>query len=201
LIFSLIVGIVKYGVDKEWITRILSLRKRSKITSTFENLISGNYYSKANQPEIIFSLLFLIDFDSLTNELLNSVNDSIIESEFLFDGKNDFLAICSLHAYNELIKLTLGDEAILLKSFKKSFLKRIRVLTWIASTLVLFACLMGLIKLLSLVPEVKTFLDDYDPFFGVLGLSLLGNMVKNFRQFIFNMLLKMFGFPIGVLEK
>lgn len=201
LIFSFIVGIVKFGLNKEWITRILSLRKRSRITSTFENLLTENYYSKANQPEIIFSFLNIIDSDKVTNELLDSMYNSIIDNESLFDGKNDFLAICSLHAYNELIKIRSGDETQLLKSFKNKFLKRIGLLTWIVSTLGLFVVLMGLIKLLSFAPKVETFLDDNDPFLGVLGLSLLGNMVKKFRQFVFKMLLKTFGFPLGILEK
>ena len=200
LIFSLIVGIVKFGIDKEWITRILSLRKRSSITSTFENLLTENYYSKSNQPEIIFSFLNIIDSSKVTTELLDSMYDSIKDNDSLFDGKNDFLTICSLHAYNELIKMRGGDETILLKSFKNKFLKRIKVLTWCVSTLVLFAVLMGLIKLLSFVPEIKVFLDDYDPFFGVLGLSLLGNTVTMFRKSVFNLLLKIFGFPVEILE-
>lgn len=53
-IFSVIVGVTKFGVEKTWINYIISLRTRNAITVTFENILTENYYSTSNLPEIIF---------------------------------------------------------------------------------------------------------------------------------------------------
>jgi hypothetical protein len=53
LIFSLIVGILKFGLDKAWIKEIISLRNRNAITITLENILNENYYSKSNLSEIV----------------------------------------------------------------------------------------------------------------------------------------------------
>ncbi|NQT65494.1 MAG: hypothetical protein HQ554_04885 [FCB group bacterium] len=58
LIFCLILGVIKFEYDKNWIKNIISIRSRNPITITFENILNENYYSKSNLPEIV--LVFFI---------------------------------------------------------------------------------------------------------------------------------------------
>src|SRR4029078_12048646 len=67
LLFSLIVGIEKFGLDRLWIKNIVSRRPRSDKTVTFENLLNENVYSTSNLPEIVISFLDLTNPSRITN--------------------------------------------------------------------------------------------------------------------------------------
>ena len=60
LIFCLIVAITKFSIDKTWIKNIVSLRNRTTITITLENIINENYSSTSNQVEVVLMFLHLI---------------------------------------------------------------------------------------------------------------------------------------------
>jgi len=42
LIFTLIIGVLKFECDKDWLLRVIRSRARGRVTTTFENLLSGN---------------------------------------------------------------------------------------------------------------------------------------------------------------
>ncbi|MBK9961982.1 MAG: hypothetical protein IPP06_11840 [Saprospiraceae bacterium] len=53
LIFSIILGVTKFNIDKAWIKSIVSIRSKNSITTTLDNLLTDNYYSTSNLPEIV----------------------------------------------------------------------------------------------------------------------------------------------------
>lgn len=57
LVFSIIVGVSKFKLDKSWIKHTASIRSKNSITTTLDNLLAENYYSTSNLPEIVFMFL------------------------------------------------------------------------------------------------------------------------------------------------
>lgn len=197
LIFCLIVGIVKFNSNKSWINNIIAIRSRNNITITFENIINENYFSKNNLPEIVLMFFQLTNKELINSEFLTLTFKSISENMALFESKSDFHIICAKCAYDLCIVLKEspdGSEIKLLQLFNEKFLKRVKILSWLVQTVLMFLFLFLIIKVFSCFPTVKTFFDDYDPIFGVLGLSLLGNFIPAIKKNSYEMLLKAFGY-------
>lgn len=207
LIFCLIVGIVKFNCDRSWIKNIISIRSRNTITITLEDILNENYYNKSNLPEIVLMYFQLNNQTLITNDFLNTTFKSIYNNSNLFENKSDFQIICAIRAYALIIELKEtpdGSEVNLLKEFNSKFLQRIKVLTWIIQTVVLILFLYVLVKLLYYVPSAKIFFDQYDPVFtviGILGLSLLGNIIPALKRKSYEMLLRIFGYPNELIKE
>jgi hypothetical protein len=207
LIFCLIIGIIKFGIDKDWIRYIISIRNRTPITITFENILNEDYHSKPNLPEVILVFLKLINLALIDNDLLNTTYKSIVQNISLFKSKSDFHILCAINAENLIIEWKIvptGSEVSLLKRFNEKFLKRIKIFRWIVQTLVFILFLFVLVKILSFVPNVKDFFDKYNPVFtslGVLGISVLGNLFPTINKKTFEFLLRIFGYPVELIKK
>lgn len=198
LVFCLIVGITKFGLDKSWIKSIVSIRSRSAITITLENILNEDYNSKSNLYEIVLMYFQLNDSSLITNALLNDAFRSISENTALFENKSDFQILCAIRAYDLIIELKEapdGSEIYLLKQFNSKFLKRVKILTWIIQTTVMILFLIGLMKLFFYIPLIKELFNDYDPLFGILGLSILGNFIPVIKKKSYEILLRIFGYP------
>ena len=201
LIFCLILGISKFDLDNSWIKYIISIRSRSQITITFENILNENYYSNTNLFEIVL-IFFQINNPSLiTNTFLNNTYKSIIENTNLFFSKNDFQILCAIRAYDLTIELkVLSDmsEINLLRNFNSKFLRRIKLLTWLIQTAILILLFYFIIELIAMKPSIKIFFDNMGSalkILGLVGLSQLGNIIPFIKKNLYNLILQIFGYP------
>ncbi len=197
-IFSLLIGIIKFNIDKTWIQNVLSIRNRTPITITFENILSEDYISKSNLKEIILIYLYLNKNENLTNDLLTNTYQHISNNtEQIFNEKNDFYILCSLRAYDLIIEQKEYSHSLLI--FQIQFLQRIKYLSWIVQTGVFVILLFGVVQLISLVPSIKDFFERFDPILGVLGLSIGGNFVNPFRRLTYTLIARLLGYPKDLL--
>src|SRR5690554_4559109 len=123
LIFSFIVGVVKFGIDKNWINHIISIRNRNAITITFENILNENYASTSNLTEVVLVYLHLYNQSSINNDLLNATFRNVTGNTTLLENRNDFQILCAFRAYDLIIELKEapeGSEMAALKSFNQN---------------------------------------------------------------------------------
>lgn len=207
LIFSIILGISKFNLDKSWIKNIVSIRSKNPITTTLDNLLAENYYSTSNLPEIVLMFLQHINQSLLTNNFLNSTFKRINENTALLDNKSDFQILCAIHAYNSIILLKEapeGSEIQQLKLFNSRFTKRTKVLSWILQLGLLFGLLYGLLKLPLYSPDTVKAIADYGYIFtilGAFGFTFLGNQLAFIRRISQELTMKLFGYPKGLIKK
>ncbi|MDN3707245.1 hypothetical protein QW060_08865 [Myroides ceti] len=206
LIFSFIVGVVQFNIDKNWINHIISIRNRNDITITFENILKENYASTSNLPEIVLMFLKFINQSLITNDLLNFTFRKINENTILFDDKSDFRILCAIRAYDLIIErkeATEGNEITLLKKFNQNFKKRIKILSWILQSALFFGLIFGLLKLPIYSPETIAFLDKYDfmfSVFGFLGFTIVGNQIPFVKNKSQELLMRLFGYPKQLIK-
>ena len=207
LIFCLIIGILKFGLNRDWIRNIISIRNRTPITITFENILNEDYVSKSNLPEVIVAFLKIVNKTLIDNDLLNTAYKSISQNTSLFKSKSDFQILCAINAENLIVEWKIspsGSEINLLEKFNSKFLNRIKTLRWIIQTIVFVLFLLVLVRILSYVPTIQDFFDKYNPIFtllGVLGISLLGNFIPTINRKTFELLLQVFGYPGELINK
>lgn len=207
LIFCLIVGVIKFGYDKVWIKSIVSIRNRNPITITLENILNENFFSKSNLPELVLMYLHLTNQNLLTNDFLNFTYESIVQNESLFESRNDIQIICSVRSYDLIIarkESTDGIKIKLLKDFREAFTKRIKILAWLLQTTVILLILFGIIKLLTINPQIKSFLESINlelKILGLFGISQIGNISTVLKRIIYEAVLKLFGYPKDLIDE
>lgn len=207
LIFCLIVGIIKFSEDKSWIKNIIALRSRNAVTITLENLLTDNFYSRRNLPEIVLMFFQLNNQPLITNDFLTIVFKSISENTTLFESKSDFHILCSLRAYDLIIELKEapdGSEVNLLREFNIKFLKRIKHLSWLVQSIILLAIFYVGYELVSQNPKVKEHFDKFGSVLkvaSIIGLSQIGNAFPVVRRKSYEIMLSLFGYPNCLIEK
>jgi len=207
LLFSIILGVSKFNIDKSWIKNIVSIRSKNPITTTLDNLLTENYYSTSNLPEIVMMFLQHINRELITNDILNSTFKKINENITLLDSKSDFQILCAIHAYNSVILLKEapeGSEIQLLKSFDTRFVKRTKVLSWVLQAGILVGLLYGLLKLPLYSPEIINAISEYGYIFtiiGAIGFTFLGNQIGIIRRVSEELIMSLFGYPKGLIKK
>src|SRR5690554_3210055 len=70
-IFTVLVGVSKFNIEKTWINKILNIRNENNRTSTFKNLIDGNFINTNNEYAIVYCFLKLIQPTEITNDFAN----------------------------------------------------------------------------------------------------------------------------------
>jgi hypothetical protein len=207
LIFCLIVGIIKFNDDKRWIKYIISLRSRNAVTITFENLLTENFYSKSNLHEIVLMFFQLNNQSLITNDILTTAFKSISENTTLFESKSDFHIVCSIRAYDLIIELKEapdGSEVNLLRNFNTKFLKRVKIISWLVQSIILIAIFYEGFEIVSKYPTAKEYIDKIGSVLkalGIIGLSQIGNLFPVVKRKSFEVMLKLFGYPIGLIKK
>ena len=197
LIFSLIIGISKFGID----------RNRNIITITFENILNENYASTSNQAEVILVYLHTYDQSKINNDLLNNAYKSITENTTLLENKNDFQILCAFSSYDLIIyqkEASEGSEITALKNFNHNFMKRIKILSWILQAAIFFGLIYCLFKLPIYTPETVKFIDKYNFVFtllGVSGFTFLGNQIPFIKNKSQELLMRLFGYPKELIIK
>lgn len=206
LIFCVIVGVMKFGADKAWIKNIISLRSRSSITITFENILTENYFSKSNLPEIVLMFLQLIDQSLINNDILNIAYKSISDNSLLFQNRNDFYILCSIRAYDLIIELKVapdGSEIVLLREFNAKFLKRIKLLSWLVQSIILVLIFYAGFEIISRYPSAKKMIDQIGSVLkalGIIGLSQLGNLLPVVKKKSYEIMLRLFCYPLNLMK-
>jgi len=206
LIFSIILGVSKFNLDNYWIKNIVSIRSKNPITTTLDNLLSRNFYSTSNVPEIVFMFLQKFNPSLITNEFLNSTFKRINENTKLFEGKSDFQILCAIHTYNSIILLKEapdGSEIQLLKSFDTRFVKRVKYLSWMLQMSILFGLIYSLLKLPIYSPETVDIINMYSfafTIFGAFGFTFFGNQLGIIRRKTLELTLRLFGYPKGLIK-
>jgi hypothetical protein len=201
LIFCLIVGIEKFGIDKTWINKIISIRSRNGITNTLENILKENYYSKDNVHEIVLIYAQLVNPVLITNSLLNDAFKDISGNIELFESKSYFQISCALRAYDLIISLKEapdGSEISLLRLFNSRFIKRSRILSWLLQLLLLLSFLFILLKLPVYSPETVALIKKYEYAFillSALGFTFLGNQFDIIKKKSREITMRMLGYP------
>lgn len=142
LIYVLICGTEKFDLSKDWIGKVLEVRRCSDdecklITLTFKNLLSKNYLSTNNHLPTVITFQNILEIPLLENDLLNSTYSDIAQSPFP-KFNSDFLNLVILRAFDVIIlrKDILGrGEVSQLKEFERNFNSKVtsisKFLHWI----------------------------------------------------------------------
>lgn len=197
LIFSLVIGVLKFDCDKDWLLGVIRNRAKSKTTTTFENLLTGNYQSKANNQSLVLAFLFLLDKSKITNDQLNEAYNVMSDTKEAFN--NDFIRIVYYRAFDIIIQFKLPrntDEVSRLLEFESRFKKRINVFSIITYNLFIVGILVGAYKILQLLPEDKKLVvNDLNLIIGlgaIIGLS--GNFIPKMKTKFKELILRAFGY-------
>jgi len=205
LIFSIILGINRYGLDNTWIKKTIGIRNENPTTTTFRNLLQHNYNDLNNLPEVILCYHLVNSPEALTQELLRTTYQGVTERSSTFPGKSDFDNICMLVAYDYIIEQKSYPETVqakLLSAFDERFLNRIRILSFLLTALLLFGITWTLFKLLQLVPVIADIVENLAWIGSALGgLSIAGSTIPVFRMRVFKATIRMFGYPKQLVDK
>ncbi|WP_299110034.1 hypothetical protein [uncultured Winogradskyella sp.] len=203
LIFSIILAVFIFKVDRNWIKMVIGKRTKSSISTTFENILNENYQSNSNVQEIVTVFLYLTKERKLTSDILEFTYKSILNNSNLFENKNDFHIIISLKAFESILSLIKEfpnrEEHNFLKSFEIRFKKRIKIFSSFIYSLFLLLAVYYLYVLVSLNKDVKAFLDNLNAVLGLFGyLAISGGLFAAFRKKFELSILKLFGYNKNV---
>lgn len=201
LMFSFIVGVLRFSINKDWLNYIVSIRNRNAITITFENILNENYYSTSNLPEIVLMFFQLNNQLLITNEFVNFTYKKLTENIKLFESRSDFKILCSIIAYDLILlskELPDHHELDIYRKFNAMFIRRIKYLSWIIQVVLFAGLIYLLLKLPRYSPETILFINKYNYVFtilGALGLSFIGNIIPGFRKKSEELIMSMLGYP------
>lgn len=197
IIFTLVIGLLKFDCEKDWLLDIIRNRAKGKTTTTFENLLIGNYQSKANNQSMVLAFLFLLDKSKITNNQLNEAYNAMVDTKESIN--NDFIRIVYYRAFDIIIQFKLPrdtDDVSRLLNFESRFKKRIRVFSIITYNLLIVGILFGAYKILQLLPEDKKLVvNDLNLIIGLGALiGLSGNFLPKFKSQFKKLILRAFGY-------
>ncbi|HZL09822.1 MAG TPA: hypothetical protein VFC65_07475 [Prolixibacteraceae bacterium] len=179
LLFALIVGLIKFKSESNWLIRAIQSRESSEkegtlIKNTFLSILNGNYKNKENLFQVIIVIENLLDLELISWEEKSDFYAKIT-SDKLDLYKSDFLNIISLRAFD--IVLIEGDKSdtsnfAFLSSFEKKFLNRTNIISNIIYFILVIAVATALIKF-AVNPKYKDIIDKFFPISGAIGISIL----------------------------
>jgi hypothetical protein len=149
---------------------------------------------------------YLINQSEISDCFINQTFEYINTNSQLFQNKNDFVIICSLLSYNNIIALkTLSEnnETRLLKSFEGKFTQRIKVLAWFIQSAILILIFYGIFVFISIKPEIKILFDKIGSILKItalIGVSQLGNIFPWLKNLFLKTLLMIFGYPKELMK-
>ncbi|MBB5638916.1 hypothetical protein HDE68_004854 [Pedobacter cryoconitis] len=196
LIFSIIVGVIKFSYDKNWIEKIIDIRTRNNTTITFENIIKENYYSKSNIAAVIISFLNLTKKTAVSKPLQDEAYMEITKESAIFEQGNDFIALCFINAYNSIIlsrEIVDTDHYDALLEFETKFAKRTNIIAGILYNLLLLFLIYGIYKTLNLFPQIKQSFSDAIGIIGLIGLTI-SNFITGIKPAFEKIIQKILGY-------
>lgn len=196
LIFVLIVGVVKFEQNMNWLINLVHLKVKNKTTNTFENLLTKNYQSKTNNQSIVLTFLFIINKSNITNDLLKDSYQDIIDLNQTFT--DEFLKICHYRAFDLIFQYKIprdSDQIARLILFEDRFKKRITVFSYISYHLILIVLLVFSYWILQKLPaEWKSNINDVGILIGIAGVGLIGNLLPKLKKNFRDLNLSLFGY-------
>ena len=197
LIFTLVIGVQKFDCDKDWLLGGIRNRTKGKTTATFENLLTGNYQSKANNQSMVLIFLFLLDKSKITNDQLNGAYNAMSDIKESFN--NDFIRIVHYRAFDIVIQFKIprdSDEVSRLLGFESRFKKRIGAFSYVVYNGFLVIILIIAYRVYHTLPEDKKIaINDFNlvvSLGALIGLS--GNFIYKWRVAFRAWLYKIFGY-------
>ncbi|WP_162340155.1 hypothetical protein [Cyclobacterium salsum] len=197
LIFTLIIGVLKFELGKEWLLGVIKNRAKNATTTTFENLLTGNYQSKANIQSLVLVFLFLLDKSKINNNQLIEAYNTISDTHQSFNG--DFIRIIHYRAVDIIVQFKLPrdlDKISQLLDFEIIFKKRIKIFSYFVYNILLLALLFASYQIVhSLSEELKLKINEVAIITGIAGVGLFGNLIPKFRVKFQELVLRSFGYP------
>lgn len=200
-IFTLIVGIVKYAIEKEWIEKVFDLRESrnkeiAQINTTFKNLIIKNYSSKDNLFEIVFIFQELINIPISPSDEINALYNKLSSDFSLLNIRDDFLKIIRLRVVDLIVlqkELPNTVEITALKDFKNTFLKRIDFISKAIYIILVVSLVSGIYLYQSKNQTSQDLVNSINTISGLLGFGLL-ILIKWLSKWVRFLILVMLGY-------
>jgi len=205
-VFTVLVGLFKFNIEKKWIEKILEVRNENSRTITFKNLIDGNFINTNNEYDIIYCFLRLIQPTEITNNLANETFKQVNKNIDLFDKQDYFKILCSIKAYEDIIlhkEIPSGSEIFLLRQFNEKFQKRIKITDWIIRSLIWFLLFTFLFLVFTELEFSGLFLEKFNfatRVIAIIGLSQFTNFTPMLKNISEKLTFRLYGYP-GELKK
>lgn len=200
-IFTTLVGLTTFGVDKDWLRNILNVRNESSRTSTFKNILEGDFINSKNEYPIVYCFFKINNSIEITDDFSNLTFQQINQDINLFREEDDFKIICSIRAYEAIIsekEIPSGSEIFLLKQFNESFQKRIKITTWIVGSLLWVIVFLLIYWIYSKLNISDKTLDRFGVTYRILaiiGISQLTNLTPLMKNISQKTTLWLYGYP------
>ena len=197
LIFVLILGIIRYKIDRTWIKEAISARTTKKsehlsINKTFSNILDNNFQSNDNLYEIVIVLQDFLNL-AISTEHLDSLYNRISNNIDLYSSQNDFLVCLSMKAMDIIIiskDLPDNKEIANMRDFVALFQNRVTTISKVIYILILS----GIIILMFVFWEKYAgILNAMSLVLGLLGVGLV-TFIKWIQEKINELLLSAFGY-------
>lgn len=186
LLFSLIIGVKKFGLSQEWVEKVLQVRKCTsddckQTLITFKNILLQNYNSLDNHFGIILLFQSILNIELLIPnnkaKLYLDITSSVFPSK-----RSDFLNIIELRSYDVLINEQLLSSDSEYQKYKE-IVQNIELRVIQASNFIFYLiCLIAVIGVLwsyYKYDNVKEIVQNFEAIFGFLGLPGVIVMIFN----------------------
>lgn len=198
LVFTLIIGVLKFECEKKWLFTVIRHRAKNTITTTFESLLTENYQSTENMQSLILIAMFLLNKSKITNEWLVDAYNGMNDTNKLFNG--DFIRIINYRAFDIIIQYKLPrntDEVSRLLEFESRFKKRINIFSYLIYNGILLMILAAIYKILHQLPEdLKSKINEIGVIVGLGGVGFFSSLIPILRKKFRGVVLKLFGYRI-----
>lgn len=176
-LFILITGVLKFNLSKDWVKNVLALRETSNepeksITISFVNLVNENFLSTEGITPIVLCSLVKQNSRTIDAAILRNAYEGIKQLR-LYAGRDLFLASIHQCSYEYIIAVAITDEAINLKNFEITFLKRIRLLQNVFYIVAFLVLLSIWLYLTQRYPKLKDYTNTLNLFLTLFGTGLL----------------------------
>jgi hypothetical protein len=200
-IFVLIVGIVKYNIERGWLEKVFELRESrnkeiAQINTTFKNLINRNYSSKDNLFEIVFAFQELINIPISPSDEINDLYNKLSSDFSLLNIRDDFLKIIRLRVVDLIVlqkELPNTVEITALKDFKNTFLKRIDFISKAIYAILVIGLVVGIYIYQSKNKTNQELVNTINTISGLLGVGLL-ILIKRLSKWVRLLILVILGY-------
>lgn len=202
LLFSIICGVVKYGLKQYWIDSILTLRSQSDsndeiklISTTLRGILDGNYLDNKNHHATVIVFQSLLGVELLNASFQKKVYKDVCNRKLTHDAP--FFNLIEMAAFDVIIDrhdvLEEGDIMRLLE-IEKVFLRRARLVSNIIQWTVIIGVYLGIILAYFFNPSFNSFLKENGIIFTSLGISSMGLLFwqRNFISNAINNLIQLF---------
>lgn len=184
LLFVLIVGVLKFDGNPEWVKNILGIRKntddeKSLITTTFKNIINGNFKSSDNAFQIVFVIQDLVGEELITWTEKKNLYTQLATADFPM-YKSELLNITSIKAFDSVIlEGDKSDESNYsqLKKFELKFCSRAKLMGQTLHVLSVIGLYVGFFYWYFFNIQLQNFIKPYLGFMNFLGFGGLSAMI------------------------